>query len=117
MIFFTNDQNRNPKKELLVFVLVLILMGSIAWLLQSNRKNLLEDYIVNTGRVKSKSSSYLGRDLIFIEHKVQGELIESNGFQKEDCFDGLRVGDSVKIKYSKSSPNVVDITDCEPMNR
>ncbi|MBC9813651.1 hypothetical protein H9Y05_14340 [Crocinitomicaceae bacterium CZZ-1] len=118
MTFFGRNQadpkSTMGKKDILHIVLFTLILCGIIFFLNYRKTKLLEDSN-NTAFaiVKDKSSGYLSNNLIYIEYKKDGKIFESEGIQMDSCFNKLRIGDTVLIKYSLKDPKVVAIVDCD----
>ncbi|BAP29362.1 hypothetical protein H5J24_21490 [Chryseobacterium capnotolerans] len=98
------------KDKLKVFATIAVLMLGIYFIATTIRKNVLEDidyvnqdYEITNGIV-TKKSTYKGNN-VWVKYTVNGtEYIESDGFSESENF---KVGDTVKVKYSKTKPELM----------
>lgn len=79
----------------------------------SNRQDLLKKYKFNFGIVSGKTNSQYGSSRISILHKLRGQEFEAKAIEvKNSCFNKIKIGDTVFIKYSKKDPSIVKIETC-----
>ncbi len=109
--------SKNPRRDLVLLVAFLSVLIGGAFLIQYRKDLLLKNHIETSAIVKSKSSKYRLGTRIYIEYTKGNEIVQSESIKNSDCYDQLIVGDSVRIKYSVESPEIVDFIDCNPINR